>query len=570
MSRWERPAGPNDQVMSPTGDMAFVGMDAKTRDPAQMLTGWYQEGYNVRLENGGMATRNGCVCPANFNYVQFGQIYGVGVYSDPNGQEWLALAVSNGVWFCGDGVSAQFLPMDTIINYTVEFSQAFQNFYMWRGPKMAPLMWKGDWAVYWQSLPDPSQGSPPDTTRKPMPNAVTAECFSNRMLVPHDRDGVAISDIGESYYQWAVNDFRVNFGEADTLVRVFPWVQATVICFKQHSIYQLGNVTGDLSSIILQKLPGTLGLVALKAVTAVAGDIYFLDWGGVYTINQVFESSPQAAALPISDSIKPVIDAINWNAAAGIRAENRRERVYFAVPLKNATRNNALLVYNMMSTSWEGIDTFGDPDYRIDDLVKTNYIGARRIFAVDRQKGLVVVLEQGRTDLLGNDIEHEHQIQFGLLTRGYAGVGARNTFPRVGITISTWNPNFSVQAYVDGSNAKDLVANRTKSNTKYETFGMPAWNPTNLKDDHATARRKDYSVGFQTGYPPGNPPEKQGFKLGENGIQVEREQEATERFQVDMSGRYCQFKIENTSGSIGVRSVVLEDYEDDREPRHHT
>jgi len=561
MPRWERPAGPNDQQLAPTGDTAFVGMDLKTRDPAQLLTGWYQEGYNLRLENGGMATRKGCLPPSAFNYAKTGQIYGVGIYSDPNGLEWMALAVSNGVWFCRDGEAPNFLPMTTIINYTVEFSQAFNNFYMWRGSSLTPLMWKGDWSVYWQALPDPSTGSPPDTTRKPMPNAVTAETFGNRILTPHGRDTLAIGDISESYYQWAANDFRVNFGEADSLVRVFPWVQATVMCFKQHSIYQLANVTGDLSAMMLQKLPGNLGLVGLKAVTAVAGDILFMDSSGVYRITQVFEGSPQAASLPVSDTIKPVIDSINWNSAAGIRAENRRERVYFAVPLQNATRNNALLVYNLISSSWESIDTFDDPDFRIDDLVKTNYVGERRIFAIDRQKGLVVVLEQGKSDLLGNNQTFEHQIQFGVLTRGYAGVGPRNNFPRVGIDLATWNPSFTVEAYVDGSNAKTLVSSRMKDRTKYEVWGKANWNSTNTNNDHGNARRKDYSVGFQTSL--------KGFMLGSNGIQVERQQESTERFNVDLVGRYCQFRIENASGSIGVRSVILEDFEDDREPRHH-
>ena len=551
MSRWQRPVWPNDQVITPTGDTAFVGMDLKTRDPLQMLTGWYAEGYNLRLENGGMATRKGSLCPGALNYISYGQIYGVGIFSDPNGLEWLALAVAQGVWFTRDSESAKLVPMASLIDYPVEFSQAFNNFYMWRGSGMTPLMWGGDWSVYWQELPDPGSS---DTTRHPMPNAVTAECMSNRILTPHDRDSLAISDIGESIYQWAANDFRINFGEADTLVRVFPWVQESVLCFKQHSIFQLANVTGDLSTTTLQKLPGTKGLVGLKAVTAVAGDIYFLDYSGVYQVTQVFEGSPQAGSLPISDNIKPLMDSINWNAASGIRAENRRERVYFAVPLQNATRNNVLLVYNMISASWESVDTFGDPDFRIDDLVKTNYIGDRRLFAIDRVKGIVLLLEQGRTDILGMTTDYEHQVDFGVLTRGYAGVGPRNKFPRVGIDCATWNPSFTVEAYVDGSNSNTLVSDRTKDRTKYEAFGKPVWNSQNLNDDHASARRKDYSVGLP-------------LMLGHNGVQLERQQESTERFSVDLFGRYCQFRIQNTSGTLGIRSVIVEEFEDQRAPR---
>ena len=669
MARWQRPVWPNDQVLSPTGDTAFVGMDLKTRDPAQMLTGWYAEGYNLRLENGGMASRKGSLCPGALNYAQYGQIYGVGVFSDPNGLEWLVLAVSSGVWFAKDNESPRFIPTSFVINYTVEFSQAFNILYMWRGPDLPPLQWAGDWSVYWEGLPNPSGydtdtwnynwlntgtfttgqvttgGTGPDwssnvnavgitpvtsdginiesqllgfkvgdtiklavasnaavwvqfvitapgtvtgtfitipvnwnsangvapvnntpllvsfmttstsdPTRYPMPNAVTAETFSNRMLVPHDRDGLAISDIGASVYQWAVNDFRINQGEADTLMRVFPWVLEMVLCFKQHSIFQMANVTGDLSGATLQKLPGTKGLVGRKALTAVSGDIYFFDYSGVYQITQVFEGSPQSGALPVSDNIKPLIDSINWISAAGIRAENRRERVYFAVPLQNAVRNNVLLVYNTISSSWESIDTFGDPDFRIDDLVKINYIGDRRLFAIDRKKGMVLLLEQGKTDLLGNTTDFEYQVEFGVLTRGYTGVGPRNEFPRVGIDVATWNPSFTVEAFVDGSNAKTLVSDRTKDRTKYDVFGKPAWNQENLNDDHASARRKDYSVGLP-------------LMLGYNGVQIERNQESTERFQVDMFGRYCQFRIQNNVGAIGVRSVILEDYEAQREPR---
>lgn len=738
-----------------------------------MLTGWYQEGYNARIENGGLATRKGCLAPGAYNYIQYGQIYGVGIYSNPEGQEYLALAVNAGVWFAYDGGNAIMVPTPTKINYPVEFSQAFDNFYMWRGATMPPLVWQGDFSLFWQELHDPSavattytgnwdwnsatytwswstsappangqfatssgswtgstitihiakvtytgasvstellsqpigatitvqdqtnaanwvewdttalgtdngtyvsypvswqagsgttaaanallsvsfsadgqiatgtndwsstntivditkktadgldasselllpavgdtirmqvtsnaatwvqwkiaakgtdegdfvqyqvnwnSGSGPvpinntpltvsflatskaDPSRKSMPNASTAETFANRILVPHDRDGVAISDIEQDSYQWAVNDFRINAGEADVLVRIFPWVQETVICFKAHSIFQMANVTGDLSQTTLQKLPGTLGLCGLKAVVAVSGDIFFLDWSGVYKISQVFEGSPQASSLPVSDNIKPIIDSINWTNAAAIRAESRRERVYFAVPLLNAVRNNALLVYNMISTSWESIDSFDDPDFRIDDLVKTNYNGERRLFAIDRMQAKVLLLEQGKTDLMGPDSTFEKQIKFGVLTRGYSGVGPRNNFPRVGVHIASWNPDISAEAYVDGSNGKQLVLNRLKDRTKYDAFGKPAWNNENLNDDHATARRKDYSVGLP-------------LRIGYNGVQIERLQESTERFQVDMFGRYCQFRISNTQGTIGIRAIFLEEFEDQREPR---
>ena len=164
-----------------------------------------------------------------------------------------------------------------------------------------------------------------------------------------------------------------------------------------------------------------------------------MDSGGVYQIQQIFENSPQVQALPISDSIKPVIDSINWNASEGIYAQTRRERVYFAVPMKNSTRNNAILVYNLMTQAWESIDTFADPDFRIDGLAKAQYNTERRLFAIDRIKGLIILLDQGKTDIMGANSTHEWQVQAEITTRGYIGPGMRTNFRRVEIDTSVWN-----------------------------------------------------------------------------------------------------------------------------------
>jgi len=121
----------------------------------------------------------------------------------------------------------------------------------------------------------------------------------------------------------------------------------------------------------------------------------------------------------------------------------------------------------------------------------------------------------------------------------------------------SWNPNFTVKAFVDGGNAKVLVSDKEKDRTKYRSFGKPRWNPLNANDDHASARRQDYSVQLPV-------------MLGDNGIQLEREQEDTERFGVGLMGRYVQYKIENTQGYLAIRSLSTESYEDQREPRAQT
>ena len=549
MPRWATPQR-GDELQIQTGDNTFIGLDMKTSDPAQMKEGTYREGYNCRIENGDLGSRKGAITPGSYNYVQYNQIFGGGLFSDPNGGEWLAIAVASGVWFTKDGEAPQFvgIPNETI-DYNVELVQAFSQFFMYRGADHEPLVWNGDWAVFWTPFPDPTGG------RESTPNADTAEYYGNRLFVPHGRDSIAVSDIADyTEYDWILSDFQVNTGQADELVRVFPWLNNTLIIFKQHSVFSITNVYGDLSETILNQVTGGVGAVGRRSMVAVGNDIFLMDFSGVYRIGQWYDNSPQVQALPVSDAIKPIVDSINWNAAAGIRANVRRERVYFAIPLKNAVRNNVLIVFNLVTNAWESIDTFDDPDFRIDDLVKAPYNGERRLFAIDRYKGLVVLLEQGKTDIFGNNYTKELQIQFDVLSRGYLGAGMRSNFQRVEIDTSSWNPNFSVNAYVDGTNAKPLVSNKITDRTKYQVWGKPSWTPDNTKDDHANAYRQDYSVALPV-------------MLGYNGIQIEREQEVSQRYRVKMFGRYCQLRIANTSGAVTLRAIVFEGFEDQRQER---
>jgi hypothetical protein len=534
-------------------------MDMKSKDPASMKEGFYREGYNCRVENGGLETRLGSLCPGSVNAVKYNQIYGTGLFSNPNGLEWLAVAVTSGVWFVRDGEYPRFVPLAEGITNNVEFSQCFDKFFIWRGPLQVPLLWAGDWSVYWENFPAPD----PASGRITVPNAYYAENAANRMLVPYGKDRIAVSDIADyTEYDWTIDDFQINQGESDDLVRVFPWQQEQLFCFKRHSIFRVVNVSGDLSNASLSKIPGSLGLVGRHALVDVGGDIYFMSQTGVFRISQELVDTPEPSDVPISDLIKPVIDAINWNAANLIRAQYRRDRLYFALPLKNSIRNNCLIIYNMVTGFWESIDTWDDPDFRIDDLIKMDYNGERRLYAVDRVQGIILLLEQGKTDLMGPDYRFERQIDTSVMFRGYQGPASRSFFKRMELDCATWNPQFTVKAFPDGANAKTLVSDKTKARTKYKTWLKPDWDPTNSNDDHASSRRQDYSVSFDT--------PKDGFMLGANGIQLERKQEETERFQIGLKSRYIQFKIENTQGTINIRQVSLEAYEDEREPRPQT
>jgi hypothetical protein len=169
-------------------------------------------------------------------------------------------------------------------------------------------------------------------------------------------------------------------------------------------------------------------------------------------------------------------------------------------------------------------------------------------------QGLIVLLEQGKTDILGPTTAHERQIQAAVLSRGYAGPGPRNRFERLELDLSSWNPSFTAEAYVDGSDVKALSKTETADRTKYEVWNKPAWNSENLGDDHAAEFRQDYSVQLPV-------------MLGDNGIQIERLQEKTYRYTVRMKGRYLQVRVQSSQGHLGIRTIMTESYEDQRAVR---
>lgn len=554
MSRYRFSNWKTEEIAEVLGDTAFSGLVQKTADPSQLTAGQLRVVENGRIVNGVLGTRNGVVASVVFNPISFGQIYGRGLFADPNAVRWLLLAVAGGVWAVADGGPTNFidLPAGTIINGPCELVTAFSVVLLFRGPDLPPLYWDG---VFGDSFTTPP--APLDGTKVTIPNAITAEFVADRLIVPNLKDSINVSDIGD-YTSFSLNysGFQINQGEADSLVRVFPWMNQSVVFFKSKSIYLAQNVTGDLSSLTLTQVVDGIGLVGRKAVVMVGNEIFYVDRGGVNKISQIFENTPETRALPISDPIKPTMDNINWQYASGIVAAWRRERVYFAVPLgPQATRNNALLVWNIANEAWESIDTFVNDDFGIDDLELLEYNGDRRVVAMDFVAGQLVLLEEGSQDSFTLATPAD-PIQFRVVTRGYVGDSQRSTYRRLGISLATWNPNFSVNVSMDGVARKfSLASNVTKSNLVYYTFDKANWVPSNVNDDWDTPGRQDYSVN--TSVP---------LSLNE-GIVVDQMQETWERYLIDRPGKYCELEIINSQGRMEVRGIVFEGYETQRSDR---
>lgn len=539
------------------GDSAFTAVDQKTQDPSALSSGVLRVSENCRIINGTPQTRPGVRAVSSLNEVMYGQIYGEGLFADPNSVRWELLAIATGVWMVADHWQPQFLSLPAGITITgpCELVTAFSVVILFLGPNIAPLYWGGTGSGTTTFGPLPA---PLDNTRLPIPNSITAEFVSDRITVPYLKDSVAVSNIGDyTSYQLNYGGYQINQGEADSLVRIMPWINQSVLLFKDHSIYLAQNVSGDLSSMSITQVTDSQGLVGRKAAVLVGNEVFYMDRTGVMKVSQVFEDTPETRALPLSEPILPTIQRINWTYGSGICANWHRERVYFAVPLDQSTTNNALLVWNTANQGWESVDTFADPTFAIDRLVLLDYNGDRRLFAIDFARGMLILLEEGiGSDNLTFSSAGALPINFHIRTRGYAGPGKRNSYRRVGVSLATWNPSYSISVQVDGvGRTYPLVTNKTRSNVKYYQAGKKNWIPTNVNNDWSSPGRQDYHV--DTSVP---------LNLGA-GILLNQKQEIWDNYMIDRPGKYCEFDITNSQGAIEVRGVVFEDQEDQRQDR---
>lgn len=551
MSRYRWSNWMEEESGTPNGDQTFIGIDEKTDDPSLMQPGYYRAAQNVRVVNGNLGTRGGLTYAPAFNATSFGQIYGRGYYVDPaTGTFWLMVGTKSGIWFVSDGNSPKFvnLPSGTVFTGPVDLVACYNIVLLFQGPGITPLYWDGTWTHNFGSLPGPVGG------KISIPDAWTGEFISDRIVVPYNIDTIAISDIG-SYYSYSdnFNDFNINQGEGDVLMRCMEWYRGSALFFKFKSIYLAQNFSGDLTTMILNRIARGVGLCGRRAAILVGNDFFFVSSGAVYRMNQIFEDTPEVRALPLSEPILQTIKRINWPYASGVVVQNRNDRVYFAVPLDASTRNNALLVWNIVRSAWESIDTFpNSPSLGIDDIVEMPYNGQRRLFAIDYMAGAIYLMEdESNIDILGPS-NASTQIYTYFLSRGYAGPSIRSNYRHLKIGLASWSPDYSVNVYSSGVNEKQVVAtNVTKPNTVYYGFGVANWNPTNVNNDWGTRDRKDYSVTLPV-------------MLGTNGICLDQKQDYVEGFPIRVPGKYAQIELVNIQGGIELRDVLFESWENQR------
>jgi hypothetical protein len=212
----------------------------------------------------------------------------------------------------------------------------------------------------------------------------TVDSFTSRGIL----DEVIASDILDTdTYDRIYAQYRFNAGTADYIVGLHSFAEDSLLVFNRNSIHLVQN-TINLEAASTRLLTNEVGCVARKSITQVGNQVIFLSDNGVYGTQFLDEYNLRGTETPLSEPINETIKRINkeaWEQSVAVYFDNR---YYIAVPLDDATKNNAILVYNFLNQQWESVDTTNNVNWDIEGLIVAGDGSDRGVYAINQLGGI--------------------------------------------------------------------------------------------------------------------------------------------------------------------------------------
>ena len=261
-----------------------------------------------------------------------------------------------------------------------------------------PLYWDGGSGDFVRAVAGiPAEG----VTYRRMPSVGWATYFNNRMWIPDQRDSVMISDVLDpDIFDPFFSSFRANQGSADYIVAVHPWVEGQALVFLRNSIWlaqlnEFASTDGSAYEVEtpvsrLTLLTDEVGCAARKSIQTAGQFVYFLSDAGVYRLDSKLDLKLRGDTRPLSDAIADQFEMVNQKYSSQAVGRWFNNRYWLAVPSEDADRNNILLIFNSLNDRWESKDIY---DFPLDDLLVTQYLGERRLFASSKNGRLFLLDE---------------------------------------------------------------------------------------------------------------------------------------------------------------------------------
>jgi hypothetical protein len=233
-----------------------------------------------------------------------------------------------------------------------------------------------------------------------------------RLLIDYRKDRIAVSDIfDEEIYDLTLNNFRVNTGANDEIISFLPWISDGFLVLQKRSIY-LGYM--DNSVLTPGSAPGVesyvrllsdqIGCLAKDSAVVAGQQVFFLSQRGVHVMTPQLDLTLVGNTLPMSEPIADIIESINFDYADKAVAAFHDNRYWLAVPTGLNTRNDTLLVYNILNEAWESADKF-PPGLYVDHLLALPYDTQRRLHFMTKEGGLFVHEEEAAGDNIYSSVD---------------------------------------------------------------------------------------------------------------------------------------------------------------------
>ena len=212
----------------------------------------------------------------------------------------------------------------------------------------------------------------------------SANSYTSRGII----DEVIASDILDSdTYDQIYAQYRFNAGEADFTVGLHSFSEDNLMVFNRNSIHLISNTT-SLQSASTKLLTDEVGCVARQSIEQVGNQVIFLSDNGVYSTQFFDEYNLRGTETPLSEPINETIKRINKDQRSQAVAVYFDNRYFIAVPLDDALRNNAILIYNFLNKQWESIDSVDSTDWDIQNLIVAGEGSKRGVYAINRLGGI--------------------------------------------------------------------------------------------------------------------------------------------------------------------------------------
>ena len=482
-----------DQII---GDTLWSGVDEIT-NPASLSDGILSYGKNIRIDFGKVCTRGGHIrtpwsnlkTDSTSSIVAAGTVYGQLDYVNSDGVRYcVAFHATNASFMkAGSHRITYDYPSGVTLTKNVFAFQCNKEIRLMRGEdaygvKLRPLKFTEENG--WEFVDGTKDEQViTDTSYLYMPWGSFGLYYNDRVFVMHD-NSLFPSNVGEFDIYDPVQE--IPLGNDDTPTTAIQYDTSTIIVTRKKSICVISGVTGDLSSITVDKFE-VIGCEAKGGILIDKGVVLLPTTRGLVSLSQVFESRKQVSSDPLSKPIGKTYGEINFSKFSGVVSAAIDGNYYFAVPSFDSAVNNRTLVYSITNSSWTGYD---ENPTGYDVAYFTNlYIGGKLTLCGLSSDGYIFIYAADESSLEDGSTTE-------IITRGYSLTTDKGQVAKdITIAIKTINPNYSVYYSLDGINeTRTLTSGVEKENNTYTVIGKEDWDTTNTNLDFNNPFREDYSI----------------------------------------------------------------------------